>query len=37
MKVLCIGQATYDITLPVEKYPIENKKIKTKTGKLGVM
>lgn len=29
MKVLCIGQATYDITLPVEKYPIENKKIKT--------
>ena len=29
MKILCIGQATYDITLPVEKYPIENKKLKT--------
>lgn len=29
MKILCIGQATYDITLPVEKYPLENKKIKT--------
>lgn len=29
MKVLCIGQATYDITLPVDKYPIENKKVKT--------
>lgn len=29
MKVLCIGQATYDITLPVENYPIENKKVKT--------
>lgn len=28
MKVLCIGQATYDITLPIDKYPIENKKVK---------
>ena len=27
MKVLCIGQATYDITLPVDEYPIENEKI----------
>ena len=27
MKVLCIGQATYDITLPVNEYPIENEKI----------
>lgn len=29
MKILCVGQATYDITLPVDKYPTENKKIKT--------
>lgn len=29
MKILCIGQATYDITLPVDNYPLENKKIKT--------
>ena len=28
MKVLCIGNSTYDITIPVDKYPIENKKIK---------
>ena len=26
MKILCIGQATYDITLPVDHYPEENKK-----------
>lgn len=26
MKVLCIGHATYDITIPVENYPIENTK-----------
>ena len=26
MKVVCVGHATYDITLPVETYPIENKK-----------
>ena len=24
MKILCIGHATYDITTPVENYPIEN-------------
>ena len=28
MKVLCIGNSTYDITLLVQSYPIENKKIK---------
>ncbi len=28
MKVLCIGNSTYDIIIPVDKYPIENKKIK---------
>lgn len=28
MKVLCIGNSSYDITIPVEIFPIENKKIK---------
>lgn len=28
MKILCIGQSAYDITLPVDSYPLENKKIK---------
>ena len=26
MKILCLGHATYDITLPLEEYPIENTK-----------
>ncbi len=26
MKVLCIGQSAYDITLPMDHYPIENQK-----------
>ena len=28
MKILCIGQSTYDITLPMKEYPVENKKYK---------
>lgn len=28
MKILCIGQSAYDITLPVDSYPVENKKVK---------
>lgn len=28
MKVLCIGQSAYDITFPMDHYPIENKKIR---------
>lgn len=28
MRVLCIGQAAYDITLPLDMYPVENKKVK---------
>ena len=28
MKILCFGQSAYDITIPVDSYPIENKKIK---------
>lgn len=30
MKFVCVGHATYDITLPVENYPIENKKQRIK-------
>lgn len=26
--ILCVGQSTYDITIPVEEYPTENKKYK---------
>lgn len=26
MKVVCVGHSTYDVTLPVEEYPIENTK-----------
>lgn len=28
MKILCVGQSAYDITLPISGYPIENKKYK---------
>lgn len=28
MKAICIGHSTYDTTLPLEKYPIENTKIR---------
>lgn len=30
MKALCIGQASYDITLLMDTFPIENKKFRTK-------
>lgn len=30
MKALCVGHATYDITLPTNKFPVENKKIRIK-------
>lgn len=26
--ILCVGQSTYDITIPVDEYPIENRKYK---------
>lgn len=26
MKILCIGHSAYDITIPIEQYPMENKK-----------
>ncbi len=28
MKILCVGQSAYDITLPVKEYPLENRKYK---------
>ena len=28
MKILCLGQSAYDITIPVNEYPIENRKYK---------
>ncbi len=34
MRILCIGHAAYDITLPVEEYPIENKKVRLKEKKV---
>lgn len=34
MKILCIGQSAYDITLPVTDYPRENKKIKIGNSKV---
>jgi len=30
MKILCLGHAAYDITLPLEFYPVENKKVRLK-------
>lgn len=30
MKILCLGHAAYDITIPVEEYPIENTKNRVK-------
>lgn len=28
MKIMCIGQSAYDITLPMDHYPVENKKVR---------
>jgi len=28
MKIICIGNAAYDVTLPIDHFPIENKKIR---------
>ena len=30
MKILCIGHAAYDITLPLDNFPVENKKVRLK-------
>ena len=29
MRAICIGQAAYDITLPIDHFPIENKKTRS--------
>lgn len=34
MKFLCIGHATYDITLPMDYYPVENTKIRVSHEKI---
>ncbi len=34
MKVLCLGHAAYDITLPMDSFPIENKKVRLKDKKV---
>ncbi len=28
MRIICVGQAAYDITLPLDHFPIENKKVR---------
>lgn len=28
MKIMCVGQSAYDITLPLDHYPVENKKVR---------
>ena len=30
MKIICVGQSSYDVTLPIEGYPIENRKYRIK-------
>ncbi len=34
MKILCLGHAAYDITLPMDSFPIENKKVRLKDKKV---
>ena len=34
MKALCVGHATYDITLPTNEFPVENKKMSKKDKEL---
>ena len=34
MKILCIGHAAYDITLPLDFFPVENKKVRLKEKKV---
>ena len=28
MKIMCLGQSAYDITLPMDHYPVENQKMR---------
>ncbi len=34
MKIICIGNAAYDITLPMNHFPIENKKVRIATNRI---
>ena len=34
MKIICIGNAAYDITLLVDRFPIENKKVRLERGRV---
>ncbi len=31
MKIMCVGQSAYDITLPLDHYPVENKKVRVES------
>lgn len=34
MKIICIGNAAYDITLLVDRFPVENKKVRLEKGRV---
>lgn len=34
MKIMCIGNAAYDVTLPIDHFPIENKKVRLEKGRV---
>lgn len=34
MKIICVGNAAYDVTLPINHYPIENKKVRLEQGRV---
>ena len=34
MKIMCIGNAAYDVTLPMNHFPIENKKVRVEKGRV---
>ena len=34
MKIMCIGNAAYDVTLPIDHFPIENKKTRLEKGRV---
>lgn len=34
MKIICIGNAAYDVTLPLDHFPIENKKTRLENGRI---
>lgn len=34
MKIICIGNAAYDVTLPMNRFPIENKKVRLDSSRI---